>query len=160
MDLSYTAGKSQHSQPAQIVLQQPELLESFGKLEEKGMAQPGFLHSLGEEKQKPASQLDLVQQGLSHSLGKREKQETARAGFMPSDFSYSTGKAEQLQMERPKSKHPDLSYSLGKEETHGIKLSDLLYTYGKAEQPQAVQVEHPEMSYFADETEGGKWGPT
>ncbi|KAM6111520.1 LOW QUALITY PROTEIN: uncharacterized protein FYN12_013542 [Phoenicopterus ruber ruber] len=154
MDLSYPAGKSEHSQPAQIVLQQPEL-ESFGKLEEKGMAQPGFLHSLGEEKQKPASQLDLVQQGLSHSLGKTEKQETAQAGFMPSDFSYSIGKAEQLQMEQLKSKCPDLSHSLGKAETRGIKPLDLFYSYGKAEQSQAAQLEHTEMSYFADETEWG-----
>ncbi|XP_050770346.1 LOW QUALITY PROTEIN: cardiomyopathy-associated protein 5-like [Gymnogyps californianus] len=95
----------------------------------------------------------LYSSGLSLSLGKTEKQETAQAGFMPSDFSYSTGKAEQLQMERLKSKRPDLSYSLGEAETRGIKPPGLLYSYGKAEQPQAAQLEHPEMSYFADEME-------
>uniref|UniRef100_A0A8B9LZ32 Fibronectin type-III domain-containing protein n=1 Tax=Accipiter nisus TaxID=211598 RepID=A0A8B9LZ32_9AVES len=153
IDLLYPAGKSEHSQPAQEVLQQSELLESFGKLDKKGMSQPGFLHSLGEEKQKAASQLGLVQPGLSHSLGKTEKQEAAQAGFMSSDFSYSTEKAEQLQPEQQKSKSPDLSYSPSKAETHGIKPPDLLYSYGKAEQPQTTQLEHPETSYFMGEME-------
>uniref|UniRef100_A0A663N1L6 Cardiomyopathy associated 5 n=1 Tax=Athene cunicularia TaxID=194338 RepID=A0A663N1L6_ATHCN len=153
INLLYPSGKSDRSQPAQEILQQPELLESFSKLEEKGMAYPGFLPSLGEEKQKPASQLDPVQPGLSHSLPKTENQETAQAEFVPSDFSYSTGRTEHLQSERLKSKCPDLSYSLGKAETHGIKRPDLLYSYTKAEQSQTAQLEHPETSYFTGEME-------
>uniref|UniRef100_A0A8C8B0D9 Fibronectin type-III domain-containing protein n=1 Tax=Otus sunia TaxID=257818 RepID=A0A8C8B0D9_9STRI len=153
MNLLYPAGKSEHSQPPQEILQQPELLESFSKLEEKGMAYPGFLHSVVEEKQKPTSQLGSMQLGLSHSLAKTENQETTQAEFMPSDFSYSTGRAEHLQPERIKSKCPDLSYSLGKAETHGIKPPDLLYSYTKAEQSQTAQLEHPETSYFTGEME-------
>uniref|UniRef100_A0A8D0FS77 Cardiomyopathy associated 5 n=1 Tax=Strix occidentalis caurina TaxID=311401 RepID=A0A8D0FS77_STROC len=153
MNLLYPAGKPEHSQPAQEIRQQPELLESFSKLEEKGMAYPDFLHSLGEEKQKPASQLGSVQPGLSHSLAKTENQETTQAEFVPSDFSYSTGRAEHLQPEQLKSKCPDLSYSLGKAETDGIKPPDLLYSYTKAEQSQTAQLEHPETSYFTGEME-------
>jgi len=153
MDLSNLVGKSENLHPAQEVLQQPELLESFSTLEEKGMSQPGFLQSFGEEKQKPASQLDLVQPGLSHLLGKTENQETAQAGFISSDFSYSTGKAEEQQLEQLKSKYPDLSYSLRKADTHEMKPPDLLYSYGKTEQPQTAQLEHPE-TYFMGETEG------
>uniref|UniRef100_A0A8B9FQ67 Cardiomyopathy associated 5 n=1 Tax=Amazona collaria TaxID=241587 RepID=A0A8B9FQ67_9PSIT len=152
MDISYPAGNSEHSKPSQEVLQQQELLESFSKVEEKRMAQPGFLKSLSEEKQKPASQLDLVQPCLSHSLAKPE-QETAQAGFVPSDFSYSTGKSEQSQPERLKSKCPDFSYPLDKEETHGMKPPDLLYSHGKEEQPQTAQLEHPETPYFTSKTE-------
>uniref|UniRef100_A0A672UJW5 Cardiomyopathy associated 5 n=1 Tax=Strigops habroptila TaxID=2489341 RepID=A0A672UJW5_STRHB len=153
MDLSYPAGKSEHSKPSQEVLQQQELLESFSKVEEKGMAQPGFLQSFGEEKQKAALQLDLMQPGLSHLLAKPEKQETAQAGFVPSDFSYSTGKSEQLQPEQLKSECPDFSYSLGKAETHGMKPPGLSYSCGRAEQPQTAQLEHPETSYFMGKTE-------
>ncbi|KAK2538835.1 Cmya5 [Columba guinea] len=147
MDLSYLSEKPEHSQPAQEVLQQPELLESFGKQEEKQLAQPGFLHSLGEEKQKPAAQLDLVQAGLSQLLDKTEHRETAQTQFTSSDFSYSTEKAEQLQTERLKLKCLDLSYS------HVMKPADLLHSYGKAEQPQSAQMEHPETSYFMGEME-------
>uniref|UniRef100_A0A8B9ZSE1 Cardiomyopathy-associated protein 5 n=1 Tax=Anas zonorhyncha TaxID=75864 RepID=A0A8B9ZSE1_9AVES len=153
MDLSYTIDRSEISQPAQIVLQQPEVLDSFGKLEEKVMAQPSILHSHGEEKQELTSQLDSMQPGVSHLLGKTEIQETAEEGFVPSDLSYSMGKADQLQREQMKLKCPELSYSLGKLETHGVKPSSLMYSYGKAEQPQAAQMEHPETPYFMGETE-------
>uniref|UniRef100_A0A803XWC0 Cardiomyopathy associated 5 n=1 Tax=Meleagris gallopavo TaxID=9103 RepID=A0A803XWC0_MELGA len=151
MDLSYRTGISQHSQSAQIVLQKPGFLKSFEKLEEKGLAQLSFLHSLGEEKQKPSSQLDLTQPCLSHLLDKAEKQETAQQVFMSSDFSYSMGKEDQLQTEQVK--YPCVSYSLDKAETHRAKPLGLLSSYGKAEQTQTAHLEHPETSYFAGETE-------
>uniref|UniRef100_A0A8V0YFK9 Cardiomyopathy associated 5 n=1 Tax=Gallus gallus TaxID=9031 RepID=A0A8V0YFK9_CHICK len=153
MDLSYPTEKSEHSQSAQIVLQKPGFLKSFGKLEEKGLAQPSFLHSVGEEKQKPSSELDLMQPCLSHLLDKAEKQETAQEVFMSSDFSYSMGKADQLQTEQVKLKYPDFSYSLDKAETHGVKPLGLLSSYSKAEQTQTAHPEHPETSYVAGRTE-------
>uniref|UniRef100_A0A8C3LWY7 Cardiomyopathy-associated protein 5 n=1 Tax=Chrysolophus pictus TaxID=9089 RepID=A0A8C3LWY7_CHRPC len=153
MDLSYPTDKSEHSQSAQIVLQKPEFLKSFGKPEEKGLAQLSFLHSLGEEKHKPSSQLDLMQPYLSHLLDKAEKQETAQEVFMSSDFSYSMGKADQLQTEQVKLKYPYFSYSLDKAETHGEKPLGLLSSYSKAEQIQTAHLKHPETSYFAGETE-------
>lgn len=151
MDLSYPTDKPEHSQSAQIVLQKPAFLKSFGKLEEKGLAQLSFLHSLGEENQKPSSQLDLTQPYLSHLLDKAEKQETAQEVFMSSDFSYSMGKADQLQTEQVK--YPYFSCSLDKAETRGVKPLGLLSTYSKAEQTQTAHLEHSETSHFAGETE-------
>ncbi|XP_052526178.1 cardiomyopathy-associated protein 5 [Tympanuchus pallidicinctus] len=151
MDLSYPTDKPEQSQSAQIVLQKPAFLKSFGKLEEKGLAQLSFLHSLGEENQKPSSQLDLTQPYLSHLLDKAEKQETAQEVFMSSDFSYSMGKADQLQTEQVK--YPYFSCSLDKAETRGVKPLGLLSTYSKADQTQTAHLEHPETSHFAGETE-------
>ncbi|RMC04436.1 hypothetical protein DUI87_18878 [Hirundo rustica rustica] len=61
-------------------------------------------------------------------------------------------KSEELQQEQLNSKRPDLSHSLGEAESHVIKPLDLSCSYGKAEQPQTAQLEHPEIPYFTGET--------
>ncbi|XP_053787907.1 cardiomyopathy-associated protein 5 [Vidua chalybeata] len=116
------------------------------------LEQPVFSSPHSMEEQPNTSPVEEEFPDFLYSSGKTEKQDTAQAGFTPSDVSYSTGKSEQLQPEKLDSKHPDLLYSLGKAETHVIKPLGLSYSYGKADQPQTAQLEHPEEPYFTGET--------